>query len=214
MDYQAKKPLFKDVFDRCSDRGYEVVSAKQSAGVGSVPVLHTEMKTPYMYQGEPLMAVSTTDLSAAKGDTLRASRDTELWTVNGLGQRDRNLEDVMAGDDMVQDKTGNVISASDARADAGRFASAASEYPHVMMYEEYVEARTPVNARLHVDPPNEADYDKYLDHVSNQMSSGDVTFVGGITKRSQLTAARQSVPSFQEGMDDFTRSCSGPELGD
>lgn len=212
MSYQRKQPMYASVYQNSVENGFSVVSARQSSGVGRVPVLRTEMNTPYTYNGSPLMAVSVTDLSAAKGDALRQSHDTELWTVNGLGQRDRNLEDVAGGDYTVQGSDGKDVSGAVARDNVSTFASAASEYPHVFMYDEYVEARTPINERLGVNPPNEVDYEKYLDSMFRQFGNKDFTFVGEITKRSDMNKARQSLPSFQAGMDEFTKDTESPEF--
>lgn len=80
------------------------------------------------------------------------------------------------------------------------------------MYDEYVEARTPINERLGVNPPNEVDYEKYLDSMFRQLGNKDFTFVGEITKRSDMNKARQSLPSFQTGMDEFTKDTESPEF--
>lgn len=214
MSYQMKRSAYESLYNDCVDSGFSVVSARQSAGTGSVPVVRTEMTTPYTYNGKPLMAVSVTDLNQTKDDALRSSHDTELWTVNGLGQRDRNLEDVAGGNCYVQSRNGTGdISANDARQSCGQFASAASEYPHVFMYDEYVEARTPINKRLKVGPPNEVDYERYLDSMFRQLGSKDFKFVGEITKRSQLDLARQSMPSFQADMAEMSKDSGDFDFG-
>lgn len=209
MAYGMNPSLFKKTYNDGVNQGFTVTDVQQSSSMG-VPIVTTEMKTPYTYNGEPLMGFAVTELSQTEDDKLRKSQGMELWTVNGLGQRDRNLEDVVGGGDFsVQDKDGNTVSYADARDSIGTFSAAASEYPHVFMYDEYVAVRTPINERLRVGPPNEVDYEKYLDSVFRQMGSKDFTFVGAITDRNGLTQARNSMPSVQDMMSDRARSDDG-----
>ena len=119
----------------------------------------------------------------------------------------RNVDDVQPnGRKTFLDSSGKEIDMYAAQDKMGQFASAASEYPHGFTYEEYMESRSFINGRLGMDPPNEADYNVYLESVERQLASRDIKFVGAVTRTSDLYKLQQTCPSFQEGMDEYLKA--------
>lgn len=198
-----------NTYENGVENGYEVVSAVQHTKGKSVPELESWVKTPYTYEGQPLMGHATTVLENKPDAGVRQSHGVELWTVNPLGQPDRNLEDVTGGQPYtVADKSGNPVPGNDAVSETGRFTASASERPHVFQCQEFIEAKTPVYKRMELGEPTARDYEKYLDSVEKQMLSG-VEFVGEIKDRNGLHQAMNSVPAF----DDFMHEAGNDGLG-
>lgn len=180
--------------------GFAVTDARQyyENGNPAQTKVETWMQTPYLYAGKPVQAYAVVDVSTEG----RPSNTCEFW------QDGRNLEDVCGSNKgdrnplQLQDANGQNLDMQAAYDTIGKVASGASEYPHVFMYEEYVEARTPINKRMHLDAPDEDAYQSYLQSMERQLMSRDFQFVGKITKRSELADAYNSMPSVQELYDE------------
>ena len=185
-------------YEQSVNDGFSVTDARQyyeNGNAGKIRV-ETKMQTPYEFQGQPVQAYAVVAIE----NQTRSANTLEFW------QNGRNLEDVMeqlhgTREVQLQTKAGEDVDMKSVREQTGTFAIAASEYPHVFTYDEYVESRNPVNERLQLDPPNEQDYERYLESVERQMESGDIKFVGRMTNTSSLHEAYMSMPSVQADME-------------
>jgi hypothetical protein len=74
----------------------------------------------------------------------------------------------------------------------GKFASAASEYPHVFTPDEYMTARSYLNGRMGLDMPTSDDYANYLNSVSRQLEQR-IPFVGAVTNLAEMDRFREYV---------------------
>lgn len=183
-----------DKYKSLREQGFDITQTRQYYADAKTERAHVEsyMKTPYFYHGKPVDGYAITDVS----DKQRPSHMIEFW------QDGRNVEDIsmLAGEGgkiQLTDKNGVAVDMKEARENVAGFASGASEYPHVFTYPEYVEARTPINERMHLDPPNEEAYGHYLESVERQLASRDIHFVGEITKVSDLSKMYESMPGVQ-----------------
>lgn len=184
------KQLQSEGFDITKTRQYYNNLEKEQAHVESY------MKTPYFYRGSAVEAYAITDVS----DPRRPSHMIEYY------QNGHNLEDIseqLGGTRNVQlqNAYGENLDMNQVHDNVSRFASAASEFPHAFTYAEYVEARTPINKRLHLDPPDEESYNTYLQHVERQLASKDIHFVGEVTKPSDMFSLYASMPTAQAGWE-------------
>lgn len=198
---------YRTTYTRGKNMGFSVSDVRQHTPAQGNGHAEVTLDTPFTYQGWPVKGHAVVDLVQVKGDAFRPYRDVEFF-VNGRNVEDMAQEATGSREYMLQGPGMN-MSRTDAAAMAGMFASASTEYPHVFTYEEYVEARTPVNARLQLDPPNEQDYENYLDHMEKQLMSKDIEFVGAVTTPKQLLSRYQGLPSFEEGMAAYQQDLDG-----
>lgn len=148
------------------------------------------MSTPYNYDGQELAAHC---LVSHDGDGLTVT-GVELWTKNGLGQFDRNLEDILGekrSPFLVCDKDGRAYAFNAVEENVANCAAATVSFPHVMVYEEYTVFQRSNFARLNLDEtPTVNDYMKYLDHCEKDMRAGDMPYVGEVRNPEQIDALR------------------------
>lgn len=207
---------FRKTYQDGKQNGFAVTDARQYYENDNEKDVRVEtwIQTPYFFEGEPVKAYGVVNIESWDLNRGRTSNTLEFW------QNGRNLEDVMeqsfgTREVQLQDANGKDLDMKDAYQQIGDFAKAASEYPHVFLYDEYVASRTPINERLKLDAPNEAMYEKYLESVERQMESGDVEFVGQMTNPSSLHMAYTSMPSVQAEMqEEMTRMDRAAELDD
>lgn len=198
--YQRMSALYKKELQE----GFRVVDTRQyyADGTENTPRVESWMMTPYQFEGKPVMGYAVTNVK----DDQRPSDTMEFW------QDGRNVEDIAASKNMavsLTDKDGKPVDYQAARERIGAFASGGSYYPHVFTYDEYVEARKPVNERLKMDPPDARAYGVYLDSVERQLMSRDFHFVGSITtpaelEESNLRMFAESSPSAPQKDSDFS----------
>lgn len=184
-----KNKGYAEIYKAGKNDGFNVNSAKQyySQGDSTKPKLDLVMSTPYTYAGQDVVARATVDLSGVK------MRDSQL--------RETSMVEFYA-DDSNLDYVDDFSVTDDMRQSVSEYAAAASEYPHVFSFDEYVEARTPINKRLKLDAPSEQDYSTYLESVERQLHSRDIEFIGEITKPSDMNRAYETLPSFRDMMDE------------
>lgn len=182
-----------NTFESLSKQGFVVTDCRQyyESDDEKRPMLEMHMHTPYYYDGYPVDGYAVVP---CWNDRPREANTVEFY------QNKRNLEDVWSasghtGELVLQTKSGEDITEQDASREMASFAEAASEYPHVFTYDEYVSARTPINKRLHLDAPSESDYEAYLESVQKQMVSEDVKFVGSITNARDVCDMYHTMPS-------------------
>lgn len=189
------KSIYKSIYTSGKEAGFDVISARQYYENNDVskPRLEVRMNTPYFdSKGHPMTAYAVVNIesTSVKDNKLRDFNTVEFYDVDG-----HNMDY-----DVSSNLTDNMCE------QAGKFASAASEYPHVFTYDEYVVARIPINKRMQIDPPSESDYGTYLENVERQMNSRKVEYIGSITKSNQLHEAYKTMPSFDQMMDEVSAS--------
>ena len=94
----------------------------------------------------------------------------------------------------------------------GVFASAASEYPHVATYDEYMALKMVSNKKIGFPEPTEQDYNKYLELCERMLNKGDITFVGDVRTVDGLDKRRMETPSFQNLMTDINSEREVPDV--
>ncbi len=112
-----------------------------------------------------------------------------------------NLTDAYPDGYMLEDGQGNRLSADQAYGILDDFACAASYYPHVFTAPEFAEIRNYLNGRMGLPEVTSSDYRAYIEHMENQMRSGNFIFTGKIRTPEDLSIAYQSM----EGMDEHTK---------
>lgn len=197
---------YQSIYAKGENLGFSVTKVVQHVTDRGKKTAELTIKTPFTYQGENVEGYAVVDLAQTKEDELRPYNSVEFY-VNG-----RNLEDVadqLTGKrEFVMNGGGISVTRENASVMLGSYAAAASEYPHVFTYPEYMEIRSFENKRLQMDPPTEKDYELYLNNVQNQMSSGRIKFVGDITNVRGLLTRYQDLPSFENGMQEYDSSFS------
>lgn len=191
---------YSDIYKSGKENGFIVDSARQyySQNDSKKPKLDVVMNTPYSYLGRDVTARATIDLN-------EQSRSSET------GLRDASMVEFYVGNSNLDYDAGFDVT-DEMRQTASDFAASAAEYPHVFMYDEYVEARTPINERMKLGVPTEQDYNTYLESMDRQLhNSRDFEFIGQITKPSDLNTAYASTPSFSKMMDDAASTMSENE---
>lgn len=169
------------------------------------------IKTPYFAEGKPVWGHMVVTNSGSKLENgLRTYNTGEFWSDRPDAEGAQNLQDMYHIDYQLQDKDGNEVDYHAALDEMGVFASAASEYPSVCTYDEYVKLKNESNARLNLAPPTESDYNKYLDHCANMMKSG-CTYIGEVRTVDDMHIRYVDTPSFmaemqeqnERGMEEF-----------
>ena len=194
-----KRPLYERAYQEGLDQGFSVKSVRQY----SVPetgkrYLEIRMGTPYQAFGSELEGYGVVHLDNKHIDGHRDVDTLEFYLENGANVEDVNEETGGSRDAILVDDNGQIPEQEAARV-MGRFAAAASEYPHVMQYPEFLDFRKEVNQRMGLDAPTVQDYSTYLDHMREQMRSGDVTFIGEVQTPSQLTACYRAAEAVDQG---------------
>lgn len=214
---------YKDVHKKACADGFQVLDARQYYhGEDTLsPHLSQIIKTPYSFEGKPVLALTDTDLKEAFRDKetgLRSTDMVEFYAVMdgrpNVPDMDnfeamvkcrtlRNVDDMGAGRKVFDVGGGSTIAAGMAHERLRSVAAAASEYPHVMICDEYIEARSGFCGRLGLPRPTEDDYQNvYLPNVERQLSDPAFTFVGRIRSAADLGEAYESVPSVAQEMQD------------
>lgn len=203
------KSVYRQVYKQGVESGLSITNARQyyRNGEGTQPRLEQTLDTPWLFRGQPVIGFTDTNLKDEKADKdgLRLTDTREFYVADAMG-RATNLDALLQPGEGLQDKQGKFVSIPQAQDIMGRFASAASEYPHVFLHDEYIESRSYLNGRFGMDPPTTADYNVYLDSVAKQLASRDFIFTGRITRPSQLHVAYESTPEFQSEYQDWSAS--------
>lgn len=129
----------------------------------------------------------------------------ELWTVKADGYtRDRNYEDVFMSEHpdakaiIIKDKEGNTVPFSDAESKMADCAASTVQFPHVMHFDEYMDFQTRNFARLKLDPPTGANYERYLEGCKSMMKSGNMPYVGAVTDADFVDIFKKEIPTEEE----------------
>lgn len=194
----------KTAYETGLENGFSVKSARQyyldKQNDRNIDVEHW-VYTPYVYHGVPVLGYG---VASIRPGVQRSANTCEFW-VDGrnvtdelfkasLDDKDKLLENMQSGEkESCQEALGKLES----------FVVGASDIPHVFTYDEYIEAKTPQNARLQLDPPTEEGYETYLKWVENAMLGRSIKFVGEVTQLDQLDDLRMQMPSFGEMMDEI-----------
>lgn len=214
----VRKTAYRQVYQEGLQSGFDITNARQyyREGDGTQPRLEQTMSTPWTYHGQPVIGFTDTDLRDVNADKdgIRRTDTREFYVADQYG-RATNLDDLLRpGDEGLKDRRGNSVSLQDAQDQMGRFAGAASEYPHVFLHDEYIESRSYLNARFGMDRPTTADYNVYLESVEKQLASRDFTFTGRITRPSQMHIAYESTPDFQSSYAEWSAAVDSAQLGE
>lgn len=192
---------YQSIYAKGENLGFSVAKIVQHVTDRGKKTAELTIKTPFTYQGESVEGYAVVDLAQTKEDELRSYNTVEFF-VNG-----RNLEDVadqLTGKrEFVMNGGGMNVTRENASVMLGSYAAAASEYPHVFTYPEYMEVRGFENKRLQMDAPTEKDYELYLDNVRSQMCSGKIKFIGDVINVRDLSVRYQNLPSFEKGMQEY-----------
>lgn len=199
--------------------GYDVNTAKSFVGSSSrddnkpsPEHLELTMTTPYTYNGEALSGYADVSMNV---DPKKRYAATEVW-CNG-----RNMEDItgisrgeMTSDkiivhDTVADKD---VTLEEAHKNIKGFALEASQFEHVMAYDEYCEvfnnSHKKVNEqfkKLGMEPQvgNEDNYYKYLERCKHFMTEMD--YIGEITTPDRVDNMNFTIPSVQKEIADWDK---------
>lgn len=216
-----EKAEYQKEFESGTQDGFRVTMARQYYPLDyrtqepdpTRPQLEQTMETPFVFHDQPVIGYTITDLSAknspVKGEGLRPTITHEFYIQPSDRPEPKNIDDVIQPNEkyVFTDKnTGADVSLNEARDRMGKFASAASEYPHVFTPDEYMETRSYLNGRLGLDMPTSDDYAQYLGNVDRQLEQR-ITFVGAVTKPADMTGFRNYVGFPEDGP-------SGPNPGD
>lgn len=199
-----QKPEYKEIFESGTKEGFNVTMARQYYQTDyrtqepdpTRPMLEQMMETPYLYKDNPVFGYTVTDLSAkqsaVRGENLRPTITHEFHILDDQGTL-HNVDDYIKSGETFKDKnTADDVTLSQAMDHMGKFASAASEYPHVFEYNEYMATRSYMNGRLGLAEPTPDDYSNYLDSVTKQLEQR-IPFVGAVTKPSDMANFREYV---------------------
>lgn len=194
--YHGALGIAKNIYTEGKRKGYEITSARTYLDGNGKENIETKMKTPYVDKnGSSVQGYAVVPIFHVKG--LRYANTVEFYID------EHNVDYMNPKDAQMFDTKGNVVDLEKAREEMRQFAAAGSEYPHVASYNEWKALTDARCQRFKLDAPTAADYDVYLDGIQRQMASNDVTFVGQITSRSDLSMARATNPSFNAPMDEF-----------
>ena len=205
----------KTAYETGLEDGFSVKSARQyypdKQNDRNIDVEHW-VYTPYSYQGVPVLGYGVASIRPGAG---RSANTCEFW-VDGRNVTDELFKASLDDKDKVLENTqsGEKESCQEAFAKLESFVVGASDIPHVFTYDEYIEAKTPQNARMQLDPPTEESYETYLKWVENAMLGRSIKFVGEVTQLDQLDDLRMQMPSFGEMMDEIEASEDGFGFGE
>lgn len=176
-----KKSAYEEAFDAGSKAGFAVID-HEHIDKDKIEGWYT---TPYNFRGQPVIGYAVTKVDIKPADELRESNTMEFYVTSPRSGRRDNVEDIVAKTggsvELTLQSDGSRISYDDAREALGRFASASSEYPHVMNYPEYARLFEPIEYKgMRIEADAKA-YSTYLDSVGGQLRSGEPRFVGRIT---------------------------------
>lgn len=196
---EDQKPLWKKTFEQGERDGFDVLYIRENVHHEGKQPHHAEvvMQTPYTYQGEPLLGYGIVELAQTPKDELRFATNMELWTTNeskGLVRNVADIADEKTGSrDYTVEQNGQEVKSSDAFGRMGNFAAAASEYPHVMTMDEYLDVTKERNERLHIGDPTLDDYEKYIMSMQRQMRDPDIKMIGAVRKPEDCTQIFQDI---------------------
>ena len=194
----------KTAYEAGLEDGFSVKSARQyypdKQNDRNIDVEHW-VYTPYVYNGVPVLGYGVASIRPGAG---RSANTCEFW-VDGRNVTDELFKASLDDKDKVLENTqsGEKESCQEALGKLESFVVGASDIPHVFTYAEYMEAKTPQNARMQLDPPTEESYETYLKWVENPMLGRSIKFVGEVTQLDQLDDLRMQMPSFGEMMDEI-----------
>lgn len=203
----------KTAYETGLEDGFSVKSARQyypdKQNDRNIDVEHW-VYTPYEYKGVPVLGYGVASIRPGEE---RSANTCEFW-VDGRNVTDRLFGNSRDEKVFENTKSGEKESCQEALAKLESFVVGASDIPHVFTYDEYMEAKTPQNARLQLDPPTEESYETYLKWVENAMLGRSIKFVGEVTHLDQLDDLRMQMPSFGEMMDEIEASEDGFGFGE
>lgn len=195
----------KTSYETGLEDGFSVKSARQyypdKQNDRNIDVEHW-VYTPYVYQGVPVLGYG---VASIRPGVQRIANTCEFW-VDGRNVTDKLFEDSWDKKVLENTKSGEKESCQEAFAKLESFVVGASDIPHVFTYKEYIEAKTPQNVRMQLDPPTEESYETYLKWVESAMLGRSIKFVGEVTQLDQLDDFRMQMPSFGEMMDEIEAS--------
>lgn len=205
---------FDKVYKTSVDLGFDAVYAENRYNSLGKEEMIMHIKTPMTCNGEDVYgyAVVSTDRKDALENGLRGYNACEFY--NGVpGSGAHNLEDLYPnGFELISNETGEPVSYMRALDTMGVFASAASEYPHVATYDEYMALKMVSNKKIGFPEPTEQDYNKYLELCERMLNKGNVTFVGDVRTVDGLDKRRMETPSFQNFMTDINSEREIPDV--
>jgi len=163
----------KKAFDAGDAAGFTVAYAKQyyENMDGTKCRMEQHITMPYTFQGEAVYAVTITNVDHSNGrDALRNTPRSDLYTAS-----DRRI----ASGDVLTAPNGQSVRASVAAEQAAKYASAASELPHIFTYEEFMAARNFYAGAMGVRRPTSDDYVRYLEKsIIPQLRNRSERFTG------------------------------------
>ena len=162
------KPIYAEVYEQGVEKGYEVANVKTYYDENGQAKVATVVNTPY-YDANGNRVIGSGTVNATHGKGLREVDNVDLL-FDDFGQMS------------LFDENGNAVDKETMKTEMSQYMSAASEYPHVASYDEWYDNQKHNYEKVKLDAePTKSDYVKYLDNVSQQMSSGDIKFVGPIS---------------------------------
>ena len=164
------------------------------------PDLEQMIAVPWKIEGLQVYGYAITRIGIAEEKELgyRQTHTHEFW-IYDAEKGPVNLGGLYPNGYQLTDNYGNTVYLNEAFEKLDEFASAASYFPHVFMAPEFAEARNYLNAGMGLPPVTAEDYKNYLKHMEEQIGSS--TFVGKITKASDMHLAYESM----EGMEDYEK---------
>lgn len=197
------QPDCANIFRAGLSAGFDVMDAYQSYndGDGLQPRLEQTLRTPWTYHGMLVLGYTNTDVreNARNGAHHFYTTDvSEFWLRQPDGQL-LNLDDVRGSGapGFLTDANGNQIPLDQAHLKLREFASAAAEYPHVFLCDEWMEVRSYVNGRFGMAPPTTRDYtEQYLPTIEQQLANPSHLFVGRIRQKSDIHIAYESAAGY------------------
>lgn len=202
--------LVKEVYNSGVKKGYSITDTKNYIDSLGKECVQAHVLTPYVdASGNFITGYALTPVAHGKG--IRASNSVSFY----VGEH--NMDYMDAKDAKLFTKAGESVDFEEARNEMAQFTGAASEYPHVMCFEEWKQLSDARCKRFGLGETNPADYENvYLPKVEREMASGDVKYVGKIASRNDLYMNLAENPEFHipgnVSEDTFEADVSCPEI--
>lgn len=196
------------------DAGFKVLDARVyfRDNMPEQPRREQTLETPWIWNNMPIFAYTDTDarMRSRSGKYNLFTTDLSEFYVRDEHDNLHNLDDVSPEgvQTVLTNKfNGSRVRALEAHAQAKAFASISSEYPHVAMYDEWLDLQAVSRGRFNGPPPKPEEYTTdYLPNIERQLTEPGQNFVGKITRPSQLNIAYESSPLYEGDIMTFDPS--------
>lgn len=200
---------YSEIVKQYEEKGMTIPFVRSYLGSSGKENIEMHIKLPYKCDGGDVWGYSVVSCDAKDevNKYLRGYNTCEVY----IGEPDRggrNIEDVYPNTHknlLFTDDSGKTINMDTMKLsdEIGIYAAAASNYPHVMTWDEFNELKTPSNEKFGIESPTEEHYESYLNNCASLMR--DAKFIGEVTTPIGVDERRMSTPSGQQFLADMER---------